>query len=245
MDSKTSGTRINKYLSEIGHCSRRAADKLIDDGRIKVNGKAVLMGQKVSSSDRIEVDGILVENLKEGNVYIAFNKPTGIVCTTDTRVEKDNIIDYINYPRRIFPIGRLDKMSEGLILMTNDGDIVNKILRSRNNHEKEYIVTVNKPITNDFIEKIRNGLPILDQITKKCYAEQIHKKQFRIILTQGLNRQIRRMCDYLEYKVVKLKRIRIMNIKLNTKVGLYRDLTKKEMNELLNLITDSEKNFNQ
>ena len=129
--------------------------------------------------------------------------------------------------------------------MTNDGDIVNKILRSRNNHEKEYIVTVNKPITNDFIEKIRNGLPILDQITKKCYAEQIHKKQFRIILTQGLNRQIRRMCDYLEYKVVKLKRIRIMNIKLNTKVGLYRDLTKKEMNELLNLISDSEKNFNQ
>ena len=245
MDSKTSGTRINKYLSEIGHCSRRAADKLIDDGRIKVNGKAVSMGQKVISSDRIEVDGILVENLKEGNVYIAFNKPTGIVCTTDTRVEKDNIIDYINYPRRIFPIGRLDKMSEGLILMTNDGDIVNKILRSRNNHEKEYIVTVNKPITNDFIEKIRNGLPILDQITKKCYAEQIHKKQFRIILTQGLNRQIRRMCDYLEYKVVKLKRIRIMNIKLNTKVGLYRDLTKKEMNELLNLISDSEKNFNQ
>ena len=244
MDSKTSGTRINKYLSEIGHCSRRAADKLIDDGRIKVNGKAVSMGQKVSSSDRIEVDGILIENLKEGNVYIAFNKPTGIVCTTDTRVEKDNIIDYINYPRRIFPIGRLDKMSEGLILMTNDGDIVNKILRSRNNHEKEYIVTVNKPITDDFIEKIRNGLPILDQITKKCYAEQIHKKQFRIILTQGLNRQIRRMCDYLEYKVVKLKRIRIMNIKLNTKVGLYRDLTKKEMNELLNLISDSEKNFN-
>jgi 23S rRNA pseudouridine2604 synthase len=244
MDSKTSGTRINKYLSEIGHCSRRTADKLIDNGRIKVNGKAVLMGQKVSPSDRIEVDGILVENLKEGNVYIAFNKPTGIVCTTDTRVEKDNIIDYINYPRRIFPIGRLDKMSEGLILMTNDGDIVNKILRSRNNHEKEYIVTVNKPITNDFIEKIRNGLPILDQITKKCYAEQIHKKQFRIILTQGLNRQIRRMCEYLEYKVVKLKRIRIMNIKLNTKVGLYRDLTKKEMNELLNLISDSEKNFN-
>ena len=244
MDSKTSGTRINKYLSEIGHCSRRAADKLIDHGRIKVNGKAVSMGQKVSSSDRIEVDGILIENLKEGNVYIAFNKPTGIVCTTDTRVEKDNIIDYIKYPRRIFPIGRLDKMSEGLILMTNDGDIVNKILRSRNNHEKEYIVTVNKPITNDFIEKIRNGLPILDQITKKCYAEQIHKKQFRIILTQGLNRQIRRMCEYLEYKVVKLKRIRIMNIKLNTKVGLYRDLTKKEMNELLNLISDSEKNFN-
>jgi 23S rRNA pseudouridine2604 synthase len=160
-------------------------------------------------------------------------------------VEKDNIIDYINYPSRIFPIGRLDKMSEGLILLTNDGDIVNKILRARNNHEKEYIVTVNKPITIDFIQKIRNGLPILDQITKKCFAEQIHKKEFRIILTQGLNRQIRRMCEYLEYRVVKLKRIRIMNIELNTKVGRYRDLTKKEMIELQSLLSDSEKHFKQ
>jgi 23S rRNA pseudouridine2604 synthase len=203
------------------------------------------MGQKVSPSDRIEVDGILVEDNQENNVYIAFNKPTGIVCTTDTRVEKDNIIDYINYPSRIFPIGRLDKMSEGLILLTNDGDIVNKILRARNNHEKEYIVTVNKHITTDFIEKIRNGLPILDQITKKCFAEQIHKKEFRIILTQGLNRQIRRMCEHLEYRVVKLKRIRIMNIELNTKVGRYRDLTKKEMTELQSLLSDSEKHFKQ
>ena len=160
-------------------------------------------------------------------------------------MEKDNIIDYINYPSRIFPIGRLDKMSEGLILLTNDGDIVNKILRARNNHEKEYIVTVNKPITIDFIQKIRNGLPILDQITKKCFAEQIHKKEFRIILTQGLNRQIRRMCEYLEYRVVKLKRIRIMNIELNTKVGRYRDLTKKEMTELQSLLSDSEKHFKQ
>ena len=150
MDNKIKETRLNKYLSEIGHCSRRAADKLIDEGRIQVNCKTVLMGQKVSPSDRIEVDGILVEDNQENNVYIAFNKPTGIVCTTDTRVEKDNIIDYINYPSRIFPIGRLDKMSEGLILLTNDGDIVNKILRARNNHEKEYIVTVNKPITTDF-----------------------------------------------------------------------------------------------
>ena len=150
-----------------------------------------------------------------------------------------------NYPSRIFPIGRLDKMSEGLILLTNDGDIVNKILRARNNHEKEYIVTVNKPITIDFIQKIRNGLPILDQITKKCFAEQIHKKEFRIILTQGLNRQIRRMCEYLEYRVVKLKRIRIMNIELNTKVGRYRDLTKKEMTELQSLLSDSEKHFKQ
>ena len=245
MDNKIKETRLNKYLSEIGHCSRRAADKLIDEGRIQVNGKTVLMGQKVSPSDRIEVDGILVEDNQENNIYIAFNKPTGIVCTTDTRVEKDNIIDYINYPSRIFPIGRLDKMSEGLILLTNDGDIVNKILRARNNHEKEYIVTVNKPITKDFIQKIRNGLPILDQITKKCFAEQIHKKEFRIILTQGLNRQIRRMCEYLEYRVVKLKRIRIMNIELNTKVGRYRDLTKKEMTELQSLLSDSEKHFKQ
>ena len=245
MDNKIKETRLNKYLSEIGHCSRRAADKLIDEGRIQVNGKTVLMGQKVSPSDRIEVDGVLIEDNQEGNIYIAFNKPTGIVCTTDTRVEKDNIIDYINYPSRIFPIGRLDKMSEGLILLTNDGDIVNKILRARNNHEKEYIVTVNKPITIDFIQKIRNGLPILDQITKKCFAEQIHKKEFRIILTQGLNRQIRRMCEYLEYRVVKLKRIRIMNIELNTKVGRYRDLTKKEMTELQSLLSDSEKHFKQ
>ena len=245
MDNKIKETRLNKYLSEIGHCSRRAADKLIDEGRIQVNGKTVLMGQKVSPIDRIEVDGILIEDNQENNVYIAFNKPTGIVCTTDTRVEKNNIIDYINYPSRIFPIGRLDKMSEGLILLTNDGDIVNKILRARNNHEKEYIVTVNKPITIDFIQKIRNGLPILDQITKKCFAEQIHKKEFRIILTQGLNRQIRRMCEYLEYRVVKLKRIRIMNIELNTKVGRYRDLTKKEMTELQSLLSDSEKHFKQ
>ena len=245
MDNKIKETRLNKYLSEIGHCSRRAADKLIDEGRIQVNGKTVLMGQKVSPSDRLEVDGVLIEDNQENNVYIAFNKPTGIVCTTDTRVEKDNIIDYINYPSRIFPIGRLDKMSEGLILLTNDGDIVNKILRARNNHEKEYIVTVNKPITIDFIQKIRNGLPILDQITKKCFAEQIHKKEFRIILTQGLNRQIRRMCEYLEYRVVKLKRIRIMNIELNTKVGRYRDLTKKEMTELQSLLSDSEKHFKQ
>ena len=245
MDNKIKETRLNKYLSEIGHCSRRAADKLIDEGRIQVNGKTVLMGQKVSPSDRIEVDGVLIEDNQERNIYIAFNKPTGIVCTTDTRVEKDNIIDYINYPSRIFPIGRLDKMSEGLILLTNDGDIVNKILRARNNHEKEYIVTVNKPITIDFIQKIRNGLPILDQITKKCFAEQIHKKKFRIILTQGLNRQIRRMCEYLEYRVVKLKRIRIMNIELNTKVGRYRDLTKKEMIELQSLLSDSDKHFKQ
>ena len=243
MDIENEGVRLNKYLSEIGHCSRRAADKLIDAGRIQVNGQQVVMGQKVTPQDRIEIDGILVEDLREKNVYLAFNKPVGIVCTTDTRVEKDNIIEYINYPSRIFPIGRLDKPSEGLILMTNDGDIVNKILRARNNHEKEYIVTVNKPVTAEFIEKMANGIPILDTITRKCEVEQIHKKEFRIVLTQGLNRQIRRMCEYLEYRVVKLKRIRIMNIHLDVGVGKYRDLTKKELTELNQLLSKSEKHI--
>ena len=243
MDIENEGVRLNKYLSEIGHCSRRAADKLIDAGRIQVNGQQVVMGQKVTPQDRIEIDGILVEDLREKNVYLAFNKPVGIVCTTDTRVEKDNIIEYINYPSRIFPIGRLDKPSEGLILMTNDGDIVNKILRARNNHEKEYIVTVNKPVTAEFIEKMANGIPILDTITRKCEVEQIHKKEFRIVLTQGLNRQIRRMCEYLEYRVVKLKRIRIMNIHLDVGVGKYRDLTKKELAELNKLLSESEKHI--
>lgn len=244
MDEKQEGVRLNKYLSEIGHCSRRAADKLIDAGRIQVNGQKVVMGQKVSPRDRIEIDGILIEDHQEQNVYLAFNKPVGIVCTTDTRVEKDNIIDYINYPTRIFPIGRLDKPSEGLILLTNDGDIVNKILRARNNHEKEYIVTVNKPVTTEFVEKMANGIPILDTVTRKCFVEQIHKKQFRIVLTQGLNRQIRRMCEYLDYRVVKLKRTRIMNIELNLGVGKYRDLTKKELNELNSLLSDSKKHLN-
>jgi len=243
MQEQTEGIRLNKYLSEIGHCSRRAADRLIEEGRVQINGVQVIMGQKVTPLDRIEVDGVLVEDLQERNVYIAFNKPIGIVCTTDTRVEKDNIIDYLNYPTRIFPIGRLDKPSEGLILLTNDGDIVNKILRARNNHEKEYIVTVNKPVTTEFVEKMANGIPILDTITRKCVVEQIHKNQFRIILTQGLNRQIRRMCEYLDYRVVKLKRIRIMNIELNVGVGKYRDLTKKEMVELQNLIADSDKHI--
>ncbi len=243
MQEESEGIRLNKYLSEIGHCSRRAADRLIEEGRVKINDKQVVMGQKVTPQDRIEVDGVLVEDLQERNVYLAFNKPVGIVCTTDTRVEKDNIIDYINYPSRIFPIGRLDKPSEGLILLTNDGDIVNKILRARNNHEKEYIVTVNKPVTQEFIEKMANGVPILDTITRKCVVEQIHKNQFRIILTQGLNRQIRRMCEYLNYRVVKLKRIRIMNIELNVGIGKYRDLTKKEFTELQKLITDSDKHI--
>jgi 23S rRNA pseudouridine2604 synthase len=243
MDNSQEGVRLNKYLSEIGHCSRRAADKLIDAGRIQVNGQKVVMGQKVTPQDQIEIDGVLIEDHQERNVYIAFNKPVGIVCTTDTRVEKDNIIDFINYPSRIFPIGRLDKPSEGLILLTNDGDIVNKILRARNNHEKEYIVTVNKPVTGEFIEKMANGVPVLDTITRKCIVEQLHKKQFRIVLTQGLNRQIRRMCEYLDYRVVKLKRIRIMNIEPNVGIGKYRDLTKKELSELNRLLADSKKHL--
>lgn len=243
MENQEKGIRLNKYLSEIGHCSRREADKLINVDRIIVNGQKAVMGQKVKPKDRIEIDGVLVENHQERNVYIAFNKPVGIVCTTDTRVEKNNIIDYINYPSRIFPIGRLDKPSEGLILLTNDGDIVNKILRARNNHEKEYIVTVNKPVTSEFIKTMANGVPILDTITRKCKVEQIHKKQFRIVLTQGLNRQIRRMCEYLDYRVVMLKRIRIMNIELDLGVGKYRDLTKKEFSQLNSLISDSKKHL--
>lgn len=234
-------TRINKYLSEVGYCSRRAADKLIDAGRVTINGKVPEMGTKISNKDEVRVDGKLISATNEKPVYIAFNKPVGIVCTTDTRVEKDNIIEYINYPTRIFPIGRLDKPSEGLIFLTNDGDIVNKILRARNNHEKEYIVTVNKPITNDFIKKMSNGLPILDTVTRKCKVTQLNKNQFKIILTQGLNRQIRRMSEFLDYRVVKLKRVRIMNVSLDIPVGKWRDLTSKELEEINRLVSDSSK----
>ncbi len=234
-------TRINKYLSEVGFCSRRAADKLIDAGRITINGKIPEMGTKISEDDEVRVDGKLISKTKKKNVYIAFNKPVGIVCTTDTRVEKNNIIDYINYPSRIFPIGRLDKPSEGLIFLTDDGDIVNKILRARNNHEKEYIVRVNKPITNDFIKKMRNGIPILDTITKKCFVEQVNTNSFKIILTQGLNRQIRRMCEYLDYRVTKLKRVRIMNVSLDLPVGKWRDLTTEELKEVNKLVEGSSK----
>jgi 23S rRNA pseudouridine2604 synthase len=234
-------TRINKYLSEIGYCSRRAADQLILENRVTINGLVPEMGTKIVPGDIVKVDGRLVSEPQEKPVYIAFNKPVGIVCTTDTRVEKDNIIDYIKYPKRIFPIGRLDKPSEGLILLTSDGDIVNKILRARNNHEKEYIVRVNKSVTQDFLKQMRNGVPILDTITRKCVVEQIDKNQFRIILTQGLNRQIRRMCEYLDYKVLKLKRIRIMNIKLDIPIGKWRYLTDDEFSEISRLISDSSK----
>ena len=233
--------RINKFLTEAGHCSRRAADKLIDQGKVTINGKVPELGTKVAPGDEVHVNGKLISMPDEKPVYIAFNKPVGIVCTTDTRREKDNIVDFINYPTRIFPIGRLDKPSEGLILLTNDGDIVNKILRSRNNHGKEYIVQVDKPITPDFLYKMANGVPILDTVTKKCEVEQVGKFIFKIVLTQGLNRQIRRMCEYLDYEVVKLKRTRIINIKLDIPVGKWRDLTKEELEELNLLLEDSEK----
>ncbi|GAA0741575.1 MULTISPECIES: 23S rRNA pseudouridine(2604) synthase RluF [Gaetbulibacter] len=235
--------RLNKYLSEVGYCSRRAADKLIDAGRVTINGKVPEMGTKVSPDDEVHVDGKLVENKKKSFTYLAFNKPVGIVCTTDTRVEKDNIIDFINYHKRIFPIGRLDKPSEGLILLTDDGDIVNKILRASNNHEKEYVVTVDKPISQTFINRMSNGVPILDTVTKKCKVTKVGTYEFKIILTQGLNRQIRRMCEYLNYEVQTLKRTRIMNIKLDMPIGSYRELTQNEMDELNELLEGSTKTF--
>ncbi len=232
--------RLNKAIAETGYCSRREADKLIESGRVKVNGTTADLGVKVSSEDVIKVKGKTITKTV-GNIYLAFNKPIGITCTTDTHIN-GNIISFLNYPERIFPIGRLDKPSEGLIFLTNDGDIVNKILRSRNNHEKEYIVRVNKKITADFIRKMSNGIPILETITKKCKVWKISDFTFKIVLTQGLNRQIRRMCEYLGYDVRTLKRLRIMNISLgDLKVGSYRSFSKKELQELLNLCEDSTK----
>lgn len=232
-NADTTLVRINKYLSEAGYCSRRAADKLVEDGRVTINGVVPEMGTKVAPNDEVAVDGRSITNKGVKPVYIAFNKPVGIVCTTDRGVEKDNIIDFINYPSRIFPIGRLDKPSEGLIFLTNDGDIVNKILRARNNHEKEYLVEVNRPITKYFIDQMRAGVSILDTVTKPCDVEQTGAYSFKIILTQGLNRQIRRMCEYLGYDVEALKRIRIMNVELDIPVGEYRDIRPEEM-EILN-----------
>ena len=244
--SDTNLTRINKFLSEIGYCSRRAADKLIEQGRVKINGEVPEMGTKISADDEVSVNGKLVHRAKKKKmVYIAFNKPVGIVCTTDQMREKNNIIDYINYPTRIFPIGRLDKPSEGLIFLTNDGDIVNKILRARNNHEKEYEVTVSKPITKEFIEAMGNGVPILDTVTRKCFVKQTDKNKFKIILTQGLNRQIRRMCEYLEYDIRKLKRVRIMNINLDIPIGEYRDFTARELNKINQSVEHSIKTFEE
>ena len=235
-------TRINKYLSEIGYCSRRVADALIEAGKVTINGQITEIGAKVEEGDRIEVKGQRIEKAsKTRKIYLALNKPVGVVCTTDGRVEPNNIIDFIKYPKRIFPIGRLDKNSEGLIFLTNDGDIVNKILRARNNHEKEYIVSVNKPINRGFIQSMSNGVQILDTVTKKCFVKKLGPKKFKIILIQGLNRQIRRMCESLGYRVRSLKRIRIMNIKLDIPIGKYREFTKEELIELKGLLENSSK----
>ena len=236
-------TRINKYLSEAGFCSRREADKLIDQGRVTINGDVPEMGTKVAPGDIVRVNGKTIINQDEKPVYIAFNKPVGIVCTTDSGVEKDNIIDFINYPKRIFPIGRLDKASEGLIFLTNDGDIVNKILRASNNHEKEYVVTVNKPISSTFIDRMGMGISILDTVTKKCEVERLGNYDFRIVLTQGLNRQIRRMCEALDYEVTSLKRVRIMNVLLDIPVGEWRDISEEELNTINEMVTNSIKTY--
>ena len=235
-------TRINKYLSEVGYCSRRGADRLIEEGKVTVNGKIPEIGTKVEEGDYVEVEGQIIEKLKkQKKIYLIFNKPVGIVCTTNRREEPDNIIDFIKYPSRIFPIGRLDKPSEGLIFLTNDGDIVNKILRARNNHEKEYIVSVNRPINRDFVQSMSSGVEILETITKNCFVKQIGPKKFKIILTQGLNRQIRRMCEALGYRVKSLKRVRIMNIKLDVETGKYREFTKQELMKLNELLENSTK----
>ena len=237
-------TRINKYLSEVGFCSRRAADRLIEEEKVTINGEITEIGSKVKEGDQVEVEGQKIINpTNQKNIYLAFNKPIGIVCTTDRRVEPDNIIDFIKYPKRIFPIGRLDKPSEGLIFLTNDGDIVNKILRAKNNHEKEYIVSVNRPINKEFIQSMSNGVEILDTITKNCFVKQLGQKKFKIILTQGLNRQIRRMCESLGYRVRSLKRVRIMNIKLDVPTGKFREITKEELIELNRLLENSSKTY--
>ena len=232
--------RLNKYLSEAGVCSRREADRLIESGKVTVDGKRAETGMKITENQVVCV-GKKVVRPKDKNemVLLAVNKPVGIVCTEEKR-EKNNIINFLKYPTRITYIGRLDKDSEGLLLMTNNGDIINKMMRSGNQHEKEYKVTVNKPITPEFVEKIANGVPILDTVTRKCKVEMIGKYKFRIILTQGLNRQIRRMCEYLGYKVTRLERVRVMNIELgNLKPGEYRKVTEAELAELYELIKDS------
>lgn len=237
-NEKGEEVRLNKYISETGICSRREADKLIEQGKVTVDGAIATMGTKVKKGQEVRLNGKLLKQ-EEELVYIALNKPVGITCTTESRV-KGNIVDFVGHEKRIFPIGRLDKDSQGLIFLTNDGDIVNKILRAGNNHEKEYVVTVDKPITDEFIKRMGSGVPILGEITKKCFVRKEGKYVFRIILTQGLNRQIRRMCEYLGYKVKKLERVRIMNVKLGTlKNGNWRYLTREELNELDRLISTS------
>lgn len=237
---KSADIRVNKYISESGFCSRREADRLVEQGRVLINGIKAGMGDKVLPGQRVVVNGQII-SAPNKMVYIAFNKPVGVTSTTD-RKDKTNIIDYISHRERIFPIGRLDKDSQGLILLTNDGDIVNKILRAGNNHEKEYIVTVDKPITPEFVLKMGNGVPVLGEMTHKCLVEKISEKTFRIILKQGMNRQIRRMCEFFHYEVMRLQRIRIMNIELgNLKIGQWRDLRNDELIVLNGLIQQSAK----
>ena len=231
--------RINKFLSQAGFCSRREADKFILDERVTINGIVAKMGEKIDPNDDISVDGERISKKPNKKIYIILNKPKGIVCTTDSGVEKNNIIDYVNHPKRIFPIGRLDKTSEGLIFLTNDGDIVNKILRAKNKHEKEYHVTVDKPITHEFIQQMSKGVPILNTVTRPCEIKRIKDYEFKIILTQGLNRQIRRMCEYLGYRVKKLKRIRIINIKLDIPLGEWRYFNDQEFSELKMMLSKS------
>jgi len=232
------GTRLNKFISDTGICSRREADKLIEQGRVLVNGKLPELGTKVNEADEIIVDGQRLKT-KDKTVYIAFHKPVGLTCTTDLK-DKDSLLHYLQYPLRIFPVGRLDKASEGLIFLTNDGDIVNKILRAGNKHEKEYRVTVNRPVTKEFVESMSNGVAILDTVTQKCFVKQESKNVFRIILTQGLNRQIRRMCEALDYQVVKLQRTRIMNVSLKgINYGEWRYFTQTELKEMEQLIAHS------
>ncbi len=231
---------INKYISSTGICSRREAEKLIIEGKVTINGKPTQLGNRVFEGDIVKINGQALKS-KPKTLYIAYNKPTGIVCTTDSK-ERNNIVRAVNHTERLFPIGRLDKPSQGLIFLTNDGDIVNKILRAGNNHQKEYIVTVNLPITKEFIQKMGNGIPILGTVTKKCTVEQISKKSFKIILTQGLNRQIRRMCEYLNYEVTKLVRTRIMNVSLaNLAEGSWRELTSEEMQQINKMVASSSK----
>ncbi len=239
-NSNQNSVNINKYISSTGICSRREAEKLIVDGRVSINGNLVKLGNRVCKGDIVKIDDKPLKS-KPKTLYIAFNKPPGIVCTTDSK-EPKNIINYINHPERLFPIGRLDKPSEGLIFLTNDGDIVNKILRAGNNHQKEYVVTVNKQITSQFVKKMANGIPILGTVTKKCIVEKLNDFSFKIILTQGLNRQIRRMCEFLNYKVVTLKRTRIMNVNLkNLKKGHWRELNDDEMKKINSMIATSSK----
>lgn len=227
--------RINKFISETGFCSRRAADKLIDAGRVTINGNVAELGSQVEKTDAVEIDGHPLQAKPELE-YMILNKPVGITCTTERDIE-GNIIDFVNHPKRIFPIGRLDKDSDGLIILTNDGDIVNRILRAENNHDKEYIVTVDAPITETFIEGMASGVEILGTTTKECVVEQLESRTFRIVLTQGLNRQIRRMCKEFGYRVKRLQRVRIMNVELgDLPIGEWRDLTESEMKTLFQIL---------